>query len=188
LETSVTDGDDDQAAAQDGQASDDDSEEASGNAIKVTHDTALGSKPDGADQLIKTFGILWAVPVQTHDQDWHIPGSARSFDPRPRVTHFSQGGGGGVRMGDELSNRIKLSLPVQSPLAKIFSFLSDANHLHIPRHPGPHRGAFRDRHGRRARDAVDAGGAAQTSCADEALISRTAKSCGPDASTPASSS
>src|SRR3984885_10977605 len=58
LEASVTDGDDDQAAAQDGQASDDDSEEASGNAIKVTHDTALGSKPDGADQLIKTFGIL----------------------------------------------------------------------------------------------------------------------------------
>jgi hypothetical protein len=35
-------------------------------------------------------------------------------------------------------------------LAKIFPFPSDANHLHIFRHPGPHRGAFRDRHGRRA--------------------------------------
>src|SRR3984885_14662231 len=79
-------------------------------------------------------------------------------------------------------------LPVQSPSAKIFSFPSDANHLHIPCHPGPHRGAFRDRHGRRAGDAVDAGGAAQTFCADEALISRTAKSCGPDAPTLASSS
>jgi hypothetical protein len=41
-------------------------------------------------------------------------------------------------------------LPVQSPSAKIFSFPSDPNHLHIPRHPGPHKGAFRDRHERRA--------------------------------------
>ena len=40
-------------------------------------------------------------------------------------------------------------LPVQSPSAKIFSFPSDPNHLHIARHPGPHKGAFRDRHGRR---------------------------------------
>jgi hypothetical protein len=40
-------------------------------------------------------------------------------------------------------------LPVQSPSAKIFLFPSDANHLHIPRHPGPHKGAFRDRHGRK---------------------------------------
>jgi hypothetical protein len=54
---SETNDDDDQAAAQDGQTSDDDSEEASGNAIKVTHDTPLGSKGNGADQLIKTFGI-----------------------------------------------------------------------------------------------------------------------------------
>ena len=34
------------------------------------------------------------------------------------------------------------------PFAKIFLFPSDANHLHIPRHPGPHKGAFRDRHER----------------------------------------
>jgi hypothetical protein len=47
---SETNDDDDQAAAQDGQTSDDDSEEASGNAIKVTHDTPLGSKRDGADE------------------------------------------------------------------------------------------------------------------------------------------
>jgi hypothetical protein len=39
---------------------------------------------------------------------------------------------------------------------KIFRFPSDPNHPHIPRHPGPRRGAFRDRHGRRARDAMDA--------------------------------
>ena len=32
---------------------------------------------------------------------------------------------------------------------KIFWFTSDPNHLHIFRHPGPHRGAFRDRHERR---------------------------------------
>jgi hypothetical protein len=58
FEASVTDGDENQAAAQDGQTSDDDSEETSGNAIKVTHDTPLASNGDGADQLIKTFGIL----------------------------------------------------------------------------------------------------------------------------------
>jgi hypothetical protein len=57
MEASVSHGDDDQAAAQDGQTSDDNGEEASGNAIKVTHDTPLGSKGNGADQLIKTFGI-----------------------------------------------------------------------------------------------------------------------------------
>ncbi len=36
-----------------------------------------------------------------------------------------------------------------APFEKIFRFTSDPNHLHIPRHPGPHKGAFRDRHGRR---------------------------------------
>jgi hypothetical protein len=44
-----------------------------------------------------------------------------------------------------------------APFAKILSFPFEANHLHISRHPGPHRGAFRDRHERRAGDAVDAG-------------------------------
>src|SRR5664279_3458418 len=68
------------------------------------------------------------------------------------------------------------------PFAKIFLFPSDANHLHIPRHPSPHKGAFRDRHERRARDAMDVG-----SPADESAILRTAKSCGPDAPTLASS-
>src|ERR1700736_2259089 len=48
--------------------------------------------------------------------------------------------------------------------------------------PAYTKGAFRDRHKRRAGDAVDAGGAA-----DESATLRTAKSCGPDASTPASS-
>jgi len=47
----------------------------------------------------------------------------------------------------------------------------------------PERGAYRDRHGRWVRDAVDAGGAA-----DESAGLRTAKSCGPDAPTLASSS
>jgi hypothetical protein len=48
--------------------------------------------------------------------------------------------------------------------------------------PAPSRGAFRDRHGRGRRDAVDAGGAS-----DEGAGLRTAKSCGPDAPTLASS-
>ena len=58
----------------------------------------------------------------------------------------------------------------------------DANHPHISRHPGPHKGAFRDRHGRRV-------GMRWTRAAPltRALILRTAKSCGPDAPTLASS-
>jgi len=65
---------------------------------------------------------------------------------------------------------------------KIFRFTFHPNHFYIPRHPGPHKGAFRDRHGRWARDAMDA------RCAkDESAPLRTAKSCGPDAPTLASS-
>src|ERR1700677_4936260 len=66
--------------------------------------------------------------------------------------------------------------------AKIFRFTFDPNHLHISRHPGPHKGAFRDRHERRV-------GMRWTRVAllTRALTSRTAKSCGPDAPTLASS-
>jgi hypothetical protein len=70
MEASETDDDDDQAAAQDGQTSDDDGEEASGNAIKVTHDTPRGSKGDGADQLIKTFGILFCRSPRRQRRSW----------------------------------------------------------------------------------------------------------------------
>ncbi len=98
---SVTDGDDDQTTAQDGQTSDDDSEETSGNAIKVTHDTPLGSKGNGADQLIKTFGILRA---------------ARIFAPR-RFARLPEGLAV-LRAGGELSNKISLIWVVQSPSQK----------------------------------------------------------------------
>src|ERR1700694_6335406 len=43
-----------------------------------------------------------------------------------------------------------------APLRKIFRFSADPNQLYKSRHPVPHRGAFRDRHGRWVRDAVDA--------------------------------
>ena len=68
------------------------------------------------------------------------------------------------------------------PLAKIFRFPSDPNHFTTSRHPGPHRGAFRDRHERRV-------GMRWTRAAllTRALFLRTAKSCGPDAPTLASS-
>src|SRR5260370_26441064 len=72
-------------------------------------------------------------------------------------------------------------LPVQSPLAKIFSFAPDPNQLYIPRHPVPTEGRWPSSR-TLGRDAVDAGGAK-----DEGADLRTAKSCGPDASTPASS-
>jgi hypothetical protein len=87
--------------------------------------------------------------------------------------------------------------PVPSP--KIFPFGPDPNHRHILRHPGPHRGAYRDRHGRWARGVVDAHGikrangiAGRLAVSDDArgrrtMPSRTVKTCGPDASTPASS-
>ena len=42
------------------------------------------------------------------------------------------------------------------PLPKIFPFSFDPNQLYILRRPRPHKGAFRDRHERRAGDAVDA--------------------------------
>jgi hypothetical protein len=103
MQASVTDGDEDQAAAQDSQTSDNDSEEASGNAIKVTHDTPLGSKGDGVDQLIKTFGIFrgggryrWLL----HGQVLHTSCEAGSCgcgldlsngsNPMPAVRPFSQ--------------------------------------------------------------------------------------------------
>jgi len=78
------------------------------------------------------------------------------------------------------ADQCDLGRPVLSE--KIFPFLSDPNHLHIPRHPGPHKGAFRDRHGRKV-------GMRWTQAAPrtKALILRTAKSCGPDAPTLASS-
>ena len=73
-------------------------------------------------------------------------------------------------------------LPVQSPLQKYSrSHLTQITSM-SPAIPAQHRGAFRDRHERRAGDAMDAGGAA-----DESVILRTAKSCGPDAPTLASS-
>jgi hypothetical protein len=51
------------------------------------------------------------------------------------------------------------------PFAKIFPLPFEANHLLISRHPGPHKGAFRDRHERRAGDAMDAD-ALLTRCAE----------------------
>jgi hypothetical protein len=72
--------------------------------------------------------------------------------------------------------------PCPAHCAKIFRFSEIANHAYII----PYRvteGAFRDRHERWLRDAVDA------RCAlDEGTDARTAKSCGSDASTLASSS
>jgi hypothetical protein len=51
-----------------------------------------------------------------------------------------------------------------APFAKIFRFTFGANHFYIVRIPAQHRGAFRDRHERRAGDAVDAA-ALLTRCA-----------------------
>jgi hypothetical protein len=68
-----------------------------------------------------------------------------------------------------------------APLLKIFRFSVCANHLHIRRRPVPHRGAARDRHER------GAGCGGRRRRFDEGACMRTAKSCGPDAPTLASS-
>jgi hypothetical protein len=61
-----------------------------------------------------------------------------------------------VDYASESSNR-----PVA--LLKIFRFLLPPNQQYIPCRPASSRGAFRDRHERRARDAVDAAGAQRRS-------------------------
>jgi hypothetical protein len=81
-----------------------------------------------------------------------------------------------------LLKRIKVIWAVQSPLQKYSRSLLTQITCTSFAIPGPHRGAFRDRHGRRAGDAADA-----DSAKDEGAILRTAKSCGSDAPTLASS-
>ena len=87
---------------------------------------------------------------------------------------------------------------LSSPSAKNISLLRRPKSLLELRHPVPHRGAFRDRHGRRERDAVDAAALAcdviagrvsreRLTARRREMLKRTAKSCGSDASTPASS-
>jgi hypothetical protein len=47
-------------------------------------------------------------------------------------------------------------LPRPVVARKIFRFSANPNHLYNRRHPVPARGAYRDRHGRKVRDAMDA--------------------------------
>src|ERR1700730_5379377 len=60
-----------------------------------------------------------------------------------------------LRATVDLLKRINLICPVQSHLQKYFCFCLTQITSISPAIPS-HRGAFRDRHGRRARDAVDA--------------------------------
>jgi hypothetical protein len=118
---------------------------------------------------------------QTSDVQLHIGESLDSgFDAshRPGMT---RGDISDVRVKSNLSNGIKLFLPVQSPLSKIFRFAPAPNHFHTSRHPVPLEGRFAI--------VTDVGtGCGGRECAfDERRVMRTAKSCGPDASTLASS-
>jgi hypothetical protein len=56
---------------------------------------------------------------------------------------------------DCLTGNRRVACP--APFAKIFSFSSAANHFTVHRYPALTRGAYRDRHGRWVRDAMDAG-------------------------------
>ena len=86
-----------------------------------------------------------------------------------------------------IARRGKLANQCPALNRKIFPFSFDPNHFYIVRHPGPHRGAFRDRHERRARDAMDAEARSANILRGRTALTRTAKSCGPDAPTLASS-
>jgi hypothetical protein len=82
----------------------------------------------------------------------------------------------------DLPDGLSAEKPVQSLCEKYSAFpVGQIISTSSPR-PASQRGAFRDHHEREERDAVDAGNAA-----DESAGLRTAKSCGPDAPTPASS-
>src|ERR1700682_1957108 len=76
---------------------------------------------------------------------------------------------------------------LSSPSAKNISLLRRPKSLLELRHPVPERGAYHDRHGRWVRDAVDAAASGARIARGRMMLMRTAKSCGPDAPTLASS-
>ena len=77
-------------------------------------------------------------------------------------------------------------LPVQPPSQKYSDFPKTQISFISLAIPCPPRGAYRDRHGRGARDAMDANCRAQSFARTSGVL-RTAKSCGPDAPMLASS-
>src|SRR3984893_1796988 len=92
-----------------------------------------------------------------------------------------------MRVGRDFLNQINLMLAVQSCPQK-YSPSRFTQIKSISAAVPAHRGAFRDRHGRWARDAVDAAASgARIARGRMTLDLRTAKSCGPDAPTLASS-
>jgi hypothetical protein len=60
-----------------------------------------------------------------------------------------------LHLRKKFSCGVNAILPVQSRVAKIFPFPDHPNQIHISSHPVPLRGAFRDRHERWVRDAMD---------------------------------
>ena len=66
------------------------------------------------------------------------------------------------------ANQADLPCPVLP--AKIILFSSGPNHRPISCRPGPHRGAYRDRHGRWAWDAVDAAASSREVDAGRTLV------------------
>jgi len=106
-----------------------------------------------------------------------VPGTSRRFAAMERFVGYrgQSGLGQSVRSAhlwahglvrkslartEEFVEADQSDLPCPAPSSKIFSFAADPNQIYIACRPAPHRGAFRDRHGRRARYAVDAGGVA----------------------------
>jgi hypothetical protein len=73
-----------------------------------------------------------------------IPNWGRSVSTFDGAFAAGSGGDGGEKILFWVQS--DLGRPVLS--AKIFRFTFDPNHFYIPRHPGPHKGAFRDRHER----------------------------------------
>jgi hypothetical protein len=96
------------------------------------------ARPDDAEPVI---GRAFARPVGIAARALHRVRDTSEIYSRCRQVICPSGG---------------LSTGLSSPFCKNISLCSSGKSSTNSRHPVPHRGAFRDRHGRRARDAVDA--------------------------------
>jgi hypothetical protein len=102
-------------------------------------------------------------------------GECKAFQPS-RAQRQPPSFGGALARKTQFLEAFQSDFTCPVPFEKILRFACRANHLYKPAPSRLTRGAARDRHGRRERDAVDA-----VRAADERAVLRTAKSCGPDA-------
>src|ERR1700761_9704073 len=89
------------------------------------------------------------------DRRHFAPLTARGGILRPEMPEKT------LHQKSNFANPIKADSPVQSPKKKYFALPVGQIICRSLRHPAPIRGAYRDRHGRWTRDAMDAAGGAR---------------------------